>query len=408
MSNIFEDLGVRSIINAYAPMTRFGGGIMAPEVADAMRAATQSCVDIAELQMCASKIIAEITGAEAGCVTSGAAAGLLLGTAACVTGLDPAKMSRLPNTAGMKNEVIAMRNQRNSYDHAIRAAGVTLVEVGFCDRFTGVGVRDTEAWEVKAAITERTAVIYYLARPQSLPNLPEIAAIAREASVPVLVDAAAELPPAENLKRFISEGADLAVFSGGKSIGGPQASGILCGRRDLISAALLQQLDFDYEYEDWNPPAGLIDKKILSGVPRHGIGRSCKAGKEQIVGLLTALKLFVKEGNGGRHDRLMFVAQRLVEELAAIGCLAARIILDPDQTGMPVVELKLDEKRAGLKAIDLTRQLRAGSPGIEINPWRPDEGLLILSPACLGEDDPPTIGKRTREILGDRRVIALS
>jgi D-glucosaminate-6-phosphate ammonia-lyase len=138
MSNVYENLGVRPIINAYAPMTRLGGGVMPREVADAMHEATQFCVDIAELQMGASKIIAQITGAEAGCVTSGAAAGLLVGTAACVAGMDPAKMSRLPDVRGMKNEVIAMRSQRNSYDHAIRATGVTMVEVGFCDRFTDV------------------------------------------------------------------------------------------------------------------------------------------------------------------------------------------------------------------------------------------------------------------------------
>jgi L-seryl-tRNA(Ser) seleniumtransferase len=401
MSNIFEELGARCIINAHAPMTRFGGGIMAREVADAMRAATQWSVDIADLQMQASKIIAEATGAEAGCVTSGAAAGLLLGAAACIAGLDPAKMSRLPDASGMKNEVIALRSQRNSYDHAIRAAGATLIEVGFCDRHTGVGVRDVESWEIKAAISERAAAIYYLAKPHSLPPLPEVVAIAHAAGIAVLVDAAAELPPVENLRRFISEGADLVVFSGGKAIGGPQGSGILCGRRDLIGAALLQQLDFDYEYEDWNPPAYLIDKKKLSGVPRHGIGRSCKVGKEQIVGLLTALKLFVKEGNVGRHDRFMLMCQRLLAELKGLPSLSARIMLDPEQTGMPIVEIKLDEKKAGLDASKLLCQLRSGYPSVEVNPWRPEEGLLILSPACLREDDPQAIGKRLKEILGD-------
>jgi D-glucosaminate-6-phosphate ammonia-lyase len=403
MPNIFESLGVRSIINAYAPMTRFGGGIMAGEVADAIRAATQCCFDMAELQIRAGKIIAEVTGAEAGCVTSGAAGSLLLGTAACVAGLDLAKMSRLPDTAGMKNEVIAMRSHRNSYDHAVRAAGVTIVEVGFCDRFTRVGARDTEAWEIKAAMTERTAAIYYLAKPHALPLLPEVVAIAHAADVPVLVDAAAELPPVENLQRFISEGADLVAFSGGKAIGGPQGSGILCGRRNLISAALLQLLDFDYEYEDWNPPAELADKRSLSGVPRHGVGRSCKVGKEQIIGLLTALKLFVKEGNGGRYDRLMLMANRLMSELADAAWLSARIIPDPEQSGMPVVEIALDENSANLKATELARKLRAGSPGIEVNPWRPDEGLLILSPACLAESDPPVIGARMKEILGQRQ-----
>jgi D-glucosaminate-6-phosphate ammonia-lyase len=404
--NVYENLGARPIINAYAPMTRLGGGVMPLEVADAMREATQFCVDIAELQMAASKIIAQITGAEAGCVTAGAAASLLVGTAACVAGMDPAKMSRLPDARGMKNEVIAMRSQRNSYDHAIRATGVTMVEVGFCDRFTDVGVRDTEAWEIKAAITEQTAAIYYLAKPQAQLKLADVVAIAHEAGVPVLVDAAAELPPVENLQRFIAEGADLVAFSGGKSIGGPQGSGILCGRRDLISAALLQQLDFDYDYEDWDPPAGLVDKRNIPGVPRHGIGRSCKVGKEQIVGLLTALKLFVKEGNIGRHDRLLVVARQLTEELADVPGLSTRIILDPLQSGMPVVEVALDQKSLQLAASELVRRLRKGSPGIEVNPWRPEEGLLILSPACLAEGDPPLIGGRFKEILADHTAQA--
>lgn len=224
----------------------------------------------------------------------------------------------------------------------------------------------------------------------------------------MLVDAAAELPPIENLRRFLSEGADLVAFSGGKSIGGPQGSGILCGRRDLISAALLQQLDFDYDYGDWDPPVGLVDKRNIPGVPRHGIGRSCKVGKEQIVGLLTALKLFVKEGNIGRHDRLLVIAQRLTEELAEVAGLSTRIILDPLQSSMPVVEVTLDERSVHLTTIELIRRLRRGSPGVEVNPWRPEEGLLILSPACLAEDDPSVIGRRFKEILVERTTITQS
>jgi D-glucosaminate-6-phosphate ammonia-lyase len=161
----------------------------------------------------------------------------------------------------------------------------------------------------------------------------------------------------------------------------------------------LQQLDFDYDYEEWDPPAGLVDKRNIPGVPRHGIGRSCKVGKEQIVGLLTALKLFVQQGNIGRHDRLLVVAQQLTEELADLSGLTARIMLDPLQSGMPVVEVALDQKTVHLTALELVRQLRKGSPGIEVNPWRPEEGLLILSPACLAEGDPPIIGKRFKQIL---------
>ena len=153
MSGIYEQLGVRAIINAKGTSTRVSGGIMSPEVADAMRDASQHCVDMWEVQGRASQIIADLTGAEAGIATSGAAAGLLLGTAACIAGLDPAKMNRLPDTSGMKDEVVTPRSHRNFYDHAVRTAGAKFVEVGIPDRFSGAGVRDTEAWEIAAAIT---------------------------------------------------------------------------------------------------------------------------------------------------------------------------------------------------------------------------------------------------------------
>ena len=179
MTDILERLSFSRVINATGTVTRLGASPIDAEVIAAMAAAARCSVDIAELQIGASKIIAQITGAEAGCVTSGAAAALLMGTAACVAGMDPAKMSRLPDTRGMKNEVIAMRSQRNSYDHAVRATGITMIEVGFCDAFTDVGVRDTEIWEIQAAITERTAAIYYLAKPNALLTLPAVANVAR-------------------------------------------------------------------------------------------------------------------------------------------------------------------------------------------------------------------------------------
>jgi D-glucosaminate-6-phosphate ammonia-lyase len=399
MSHIYESLGVRPIVNAYAPLTRYGGGIMAPEVADAMQAATQHSVDIFELQARASKIIAEVTGAEAGCVTSGAAAAVLVGTAACVTGMDPAKMNRLPDTRDMRNQVVVIRSQRNSYDHAVRAAGVSLVEVGLSDRHTGTGVRDAEAWEIKEAISERTAAIFYVAKPHSLPLLSEVAAIAHEAEVPLLVDAAAELPPLANLRRFIAEGADLVAFSGGKAINGPQGSGFLCGRRDLVGAGLLQQLDLDYQPGEWVPPSELIDRRNLPGLPRHGIARPCKVGKEQIVGAITALQLFTKEGDRARHDRLQKMAETLIGALANLPGLSARVIPDPDLTGMPVVEVKLDQVTGKMSAAALLKQLRSGEPRIEVNPWRPDEGFLIMALSCLRTGDAEIIGQRVSEIL---------
>ena len=244
MPTVYEKLGVQTIINASGPATRLSGSIMPPEVAEAMKEASQYCVDIAQLQAGASQYIALVTGAEAGYVTSGAAAGLLLGTAACVTGLDPTKMNRLPDTRGMKNRVIMARSHRNFYDHAVRSTGVELVEVGIADRFSGAGVRDTEPWEIGAAIDAQTAAVCYVAYTHSLPPLREVVEVAHRAGVPVIVDAAGQLPPAANLKRFIAEGADLVAFSGGKAIRGPQSSGILCGRRELIEAAALQHLDW--------------------------------------------------------------------------------------------------------------------------------------------------------------------
>ncbi|MGE0724389.1 MAG: L-seryl-tRNA selenium transferase, partial [Alphaproteobacteria bacterium] len=302
-ATVYDRLGVRTIINAHTTATRLSGGVMRPEVADAMREASQWCVDMATLEARACELISAHTGAEAGYVTSGAAAALLLGTAACVTGLDPAKMNRLPDTRGMKNEVVVPRSHRNFYDHAVRAAGVTLVEVGIADRYSGAGVRDTEAWEIGAAITDATAAVLYVATSDSKPSLASVVKAAHEKGVPVLVDAAAQLPPAANLRRFIADGADLVCYSGGKAIGGPQASGILCGKRDLIMAAALQHLDQDIFWDQWSPPPVLFDKDRIPGLPQHGIGRTSKVGKEEIVGLLTALDLFVAEGEEARTAR---------------------------------------------------------------------------------------------------------
>ncbi|MEQ8698583.1 MAG: hypothetical protein RLT05_18755, partial [Bauldia litoralis] len=217
---VYARRGIPTIVNAAGTLTRLSGGIMRPDVAAAMAEASAHCVDMVELQAHASDAIADATGAEAGYVASGAAAGLLIGTAACMTGLDAAAMARLPDTTGLRNEVIVARGQRNGYDHAVRAAGARLVEVGLPDRASGAGVRDTEPWEIAAAITDATAAVLYVATSNSRPPLRDVAAVAHAAGVPDIVDAAAELPPQANLRRFIAEGADLVVYSGGKAIGG--------------------------------------------------------------------------------------------------------------------------------------------------------------------------------------------
>lgn len=399
--NVYDRLGVRTIINACGPATRLSGSIMLPEAAQAMKEASQYCVDIAELQGRACEIIAQITGAEAGYVTSGAAAGLLLGTAACVTGLDPGKMNRLPDTSGMKNEVIMARSHRNFYDHAVRSVGIKLVEVGISDRFSGAGVRDTEPWEIAAAITEQTAAICYVAYAHSEPALTEVVEVARQAGVPVIVDAAGQLPPASNLQRFIADGADLVVFSGGKTLRGPQSSGILCGKRDLISAAALQHLDLDIYWEQWNPPAVLIDKANLPGAPHHGIGRPCKVGKEEIVGLLTALQLFVQEDPGQRWQEWQSLMESLAGALKEVPHTETELTADPTRSEIPTVRLRLDEVGAGLSAMEVVKQLQDGEPSIHANPSNVRDGIISFGPMCLKEGEPEIIGRRLAQLIGE-------
>ena len=394
---VYAGLGVRTLINAKGPATRLSGGIMRPEVAAAMAEASQACVDIAELQAAASRVIAEATGAEAGYVASGASACLLIAAAACMTGLDPGRMARLPDSRGMKNQCVMVRSQRNFYDHAIRAAGLQIVEVGLPDRYAGAGVRDAEGWEIDDAITEMTAAVFYVADSQSRPPLPEVTAIAHARGVPVIVDAAAQLPPQDNLKRFIVEGADLVAFSGGKALGGPQASGILAGRRELVMAAALQHLDLDVYWDMWEPPASLIDKRRLKGAPQHGIGRSCKAGKEEIVGLLTALRLFIAEGDAARHARWLkdceFVAAALSGHLVTVTG-------GNDVAVVPTVEITPDPER--MSATELCMALQHGDPAIVLDPAARERGVAVVNPMCLKPGEAEIVGRRIAEVLGAR------
>ncbi len=387
MTDFFKHHGLTRVINATGTVTRLGASPLHPDVIAAMADAAQYSIDIAELQGHASSQISEVTGADAGIVTSGAMAGLLLGAAACMAGLDPVKMGRLPDTAGMRDEFVVARSHRNSYDHGVRAAGARLIEVGLSDRLTGAGVRDTEAWEIDGAIGDRTAGILYLARADARPDLATVVRLAHARDIPVLVDAAAELPPAANLRRFIEAGADLVVFSGGKGIGGPSASGILCGRRRLVASALLQQLDLDYVSGDWQPPANLIDRQELAAVPRHGIGRGCKVGKEQIVGLLVALRRFSQDDDATRNQRWGAVVAALLDALEPLTAVRARRIEDAGHGNLPLVEIRLAPGVQQTSATQLAARLRAASPAVHVDSTNADAGVLILVPTCLRSED---------------------
>jgi L-seryl-tRNA(Ser) seleniumtransferase len=383
--SIYHELGVSPVINAAGTLTRLGGTIMLPEARDAMTDAANALVPIDELQAVASKVIAAACGSEAGYVTSGASAGLTLATAACMVGLDVVKMDRLPFPHGGRNEVIICRPHRNSYDHAFRAAGATLVEVGMSDRYTGVGVRETELWEIEAAITERTAAIAYTASAYSYPALNAVCALAKERGIPVIVDAAGQLPPPSNLKRFIAEGADLVSFSGGKAIRGPQGTGVLAGKRHLIASVALQQLDMDVTFDLWTPPPGLIPKEKLAGAPRHGVGRGYKVAKEQIVGLIVALGLFTEERARSDYDRWVALLGKIERGLEK--CKRVKSVFLPPryELGFPLLEVQLHERELGFSAYDLVARLKKGAPPVHLGERKVMDGSVLIHPANLDQ-----------------------
>ena len=385
---IYDTLGVAPVINAAGTNTRLSGGMMHAEVTAAMAEAATACVEMQDLQAAASRAIVAATGAEAGIVTSGASAALLLGAAACMAGLDPAAMDALPEAAP-RNEFVIARSQRNMYDRALRVAGARLVEVGIPDRVSGAGVRDASAAEIAAAIGPRTAGILWVAQPWSEPALPDVARVAQAAGVPVLVDAAAQLPPAANLRRFLDDGADLVCFSGGKAIGGPQSSGILAGRRRLVASALMQMLDLDLPDAQFRLPPDFAVTDAPARLPHHGIGRSCKTGKEEIVGLVVALRRFVAEGDAPRTARLR---ARLDAVRAAMGDAPAEIT----DGAVPLLLLRLPDAAAARAA---EARLRAHRPAIHVGQGRLRDGVLVVNPLALAERDLPVLGAALRDVL---------
>jgi len=400
---IYEDLGVTPIINLWGTATRLGGSLMAPEVIEAMVHASRQSVKMDDLQAAASRIISEITGAEAGYVTCGASSGLTLGTAACMTGLDIAKMDRLPDATDMPNEVVMPRDQRCGYDHAIRAAGAKIVEVGYNEQNTG-SLRPVEIWEFEAALTERTAaiaLILYVYSDRTGNQLKEVAHMARRHHVPVIVDAAGSVPPLENLRRFIRLGADLVTFSGGKALRGPQNTGILCGRHDLIAAAALQHLDLGGFSHMWHPPESLIPKAKLIGQPRQGIGRGQKVSKEALVGLLIRLRQLTKEKTLDEAKQMQQMLMRIIRAIEDIPSVQAEL-LHPASEGsgsVPTLRVKLDAERLGRDAFEISLELRNGRPGLWVNEKNLSDNIMLITAVNLNEQLADTVGQRLREVF---------
>ncbi len=368
-AEVYGRLGVKPIINAAGSITRLGGTRTRPEVLDVMADAATVLVEMGELNRKAGEAIARLTGTEAGFVCSGASGGLVLQAAACIAGSDPVKMYRLPDTEGMKNEVIIHSVHRFPYEQAYRAAGAKLIEIGNYLR--------CQPWELEGAINERTAAVAYLCAPfisRRALSLSQVCQIAHKHGLPVIVDAASMLPPRENLHEYLRQGADMVVFSGGKGVRGPQGTGILCGRKDLIEAA------------------------AANANPNQFLGRPMKVAKEEIVGLVTALELFVEEDEAEEMQQYRQKAQHVVDALAEFPGLEVSVKHDEFDHLIPQAVIRFGKAWRGPSRDQVAETLETGSPPIHLSRLgSPDD--LIVDPLNLLDDELETVTRRLREEL---------
>ena len=353
---VYERLGIRPIINGNGTQTTLGGSIMDPETAQAMHDASRTMVVIEELNQKAGEIIAEHTGAESGIVTAGAAAALLVQAAAVIAGLDPERIFRLPDTTEMPNEIVIKRSHHSEFTQSWREAGAELVWVGGDDD------------EIEAGISEQTVALGFIAsrwNPDSFEGLDSMIRIAHRYSLPVLVDAAAMLPPAENLRRFIDHGADLVVYSGGKAIRGPQSTGILCGRQELVVAA------------------------AANNSPNHAIGRPAKVAREEIVGLVVALERYVQRDHEAEMQTWHAQAQIIADTVSTASGVKAMIVQDDWVRPVPEVSISFTSQFSGRTAHQIVEDLAKGDPAIIIEASRRADEDIFVNPINLmpGEEE---------------------
>ncbi|WP_435156911.1 aminotransferase class V-fold PLP-dependent enzyme [Haladaptatus sp. DFWS20] len=384
---IYEELGVPHVINATGTKTRIGGSRIRPQAVDAMSRASEAFVRLSDLQARASELITDVTGADAGYVASGASSALALGAAACIAGDDLGAMARLPDTDGVADKIVMPRTHRTGYDHALRAVGATIVDVGTNDKHLGTGSRNVEPWEIEAAIGEDTAAVAYVEKSYTNPPLDVVCDIAHDHGVPVVVDAAAELPPVSNLAAFVEMGADLVAFSGGKAIRGPQTTGILAGREDLVASAAAQHLDMHAAEQVWEPPRELVNPDRLGGVPRQGIGRAMKVGKEELAGLIRALELFVEEDHEALAAEWLERAEAIAADLDAVAGFETSITADDKVAVAPEVVVSVDADLAGVSATDVVGGLRREEPRVFVGADALPAGEFTVNPMCLTDDE---------------------
>ena len=345
--NVYEELGVPTVINGQGTMTMLGGSLIRPEVEAVMTLAGRHFVNIPELEVAAGKRIAEMLKLPDGysaLVTSGAAAAMQSGLAGILTGDNPQFIKQIPDLTGMKSEVIIQKTHRNPFDHQLRNTGVRLVEVESRD-------------DVAKAVNDKTAMMHFsnFANAAGQIKVDEWVKLGKQYSIPTFIDAAADTPPVSHLWDYANMGYDLIAFSGGKAIRGPQCAGLLLGRKDLVANALLN----NSPHEDT-------------------IGRSQKVGKEEIVGMVKALELYLNDD----HEALNREWQRRLEyiagQLAKVPGVTTSYFVPDVANHVPHMQIQWDNRLA-LTPRDVTKALRQGKPAIVLSIGENHEALSLNS-----------------------------
>jgi L-seryl-tRNA(Ser) seleniumtransferase len=361
--SVYQELGVRPLVNAAGTYTALGGSLMPAEVVEALAEAARQFVDLNELQRAVGKSIAEMLGCEAALVTDGAASALTLATAACVTGKDGEKIRKLPDTTGMKSEVVIQKSHRYGYDHAVRNVGVRLVEV------------ETRE-ELERAVSPKTAMMLFFndRDADGRIHVEEFARLGKQLGVPTLNDAAADVPPVEHLTRYLKLGYDLVAFSGGKGLRGPQAAGLLIGRRDLIEAATLNN----------NPNT-------------DSVGRTNKVGKEELVAMWAALRRYLKQDHAATWKEWERRIQVIAELVGAVPGVRTEPFVPPIANHVPHLRISWDTAKVRLTPADVVKRLREGEPRIEVRPIVGE--ALEVSVWMLEPGEERIVGQRLRDVL---------
>src|SRR5216683_1637175 len=352
--NVYRRLGVKTVINCRGTWTYLSGSLQFPEVQEAQAEASRHFVNMVELHHAVGRRLAELTGAESGLITSGAAGAMAAATAACMAGNDPQKIWQLPDTTGLKHEVI-MVGGRSAFDNAIRLAGAKLVLVEKPDDIANV-------------ISSNTAMIYTTDLGDKLASE---ASIAKQHNVPLLLDDAAGIPPIDNIKLYARMKLDLYTFSGGKGLRGPQCSGVLLGRKDLIEAALRNSCPYE-----------------------GALCRPMKVGKEEVIGCLTAIETWLKIDSKRLYDEWSARLDRIATLVETVSGVQTQIYIPDDGNRYPTLRISWDEKAWGFSVSECVQKLHDGDPVIEV--------LSIDNPSMVsavqeGADKPKPNPKELKE-----------